>query len=129
MKTPLTNQAIKMEGGQSGPYLRLTKASSGPQVTVAKTYSIEMKTNISAFLSSRIQFLSDFLSINVMCAYLEYICSQMLSAMMISNISRIVPSICFFIRLGIRYKHIQGVTGPHRQNDRDDRPCREDHFL
>ena len=25
--------------------------------------------------------------------------------------------------------HIQGVTGPHRQNDRDDRPCREDHFL
>ena len=24
---------------------------------------------------------------------------------------------------------IQGVTGPHRQNDRDDRPCREDHFL
>ena len=25
--------------------------------------------------------------------------------------------------------YIQGVTGPHRQNDRDDRPCREDHFL
>ena len=24
---------------------------------------------------------------------------------------------------------IQGVTGPHRQNDRDDRPCREDNFL
>ena len=23
---------------------------------------------------------------------------------------------------------IQSVTGPHRQNDRDDRPCREDHF-
>ena len=29
-------------------------------------------------------------------------------------------------RLGI---HIQSVTGPHRQNDRDDRPCREYHFL
>ena len=24
---------------------------------------------------------------------------------------------------------IQGVTEPHRQNDRDDRPCREDHFF
>ena len=24
---------------------------------------------------------------------------------------------------------IQAVTGPHRQNDRDDRSCREDHFL
>ena len=24
---------------------------------------------------------------------------------------------------------IQVVTGPHRQNDRDDRPCREDHFF
>ena len=24
---------------------------------------------------------------------------------------------------------IQGVTGPHRQNYRDDRPCREDHFF
>ena len=27
------------------------------------------------------------------------------------------------------YIYIQGVTGPHRQNDRDDRPCREDHFF
>ena len=25
-------------------------------------------------------------------------------------------------------QYIQGVTGPHRQNDRDDRPCREDNF-
>ena len=25
--------------------------------------------------------------------------------------------------------YIQSVTGPHRQNDRDDRPCIEDHFL
>ena len=25
--------------------------------------------------------------------------------------------------------YIQGVTRPHRQNDRDDRPCREDNFL
>ena len=24
---------------------------------------------------------------------------------------------------------IQGVTGPHRQNDRDDRPCRDDRFF
>ena len=24
---------------------------------------------------------------------------------------------------------IQSVTEPHRQNDRDDRPCREDHFF
>ena len=28
-----------------------------------------------------------------------------------------------------KYLHIQGVTGPHRQNDRDDRICREDHFF
>ena len=33
----------KMAGGQSGTYLRLTKASSGPQVSVAKTYRDEMK--------------------------------------------------------------------------------------
>ena len=39
-----------MEGGQSGTYLRLTRASSGPQVGVAKTYRDENKTkmNISA---------------------------------------------------------------------------------
>ena len=24
--------------------------------------------------------------------------------------------------------YIEAVTGPHRQNDSDDRPCREDHF-
>ena len=29
-----------MEGGQSGTYLRLTRASSGPQVSVAKTYRV-----------------------------------------------------------------------------------------
>ena len=28
-----------MEGGQSGTYLRLTRASSGPWVSVTKTYS------------------------------------------------------------------------------------------
>ena len=41
---------INMEGGQSGTYLRLTRASSGPQVSVAKTYRDENKTkmNISA---------------------------------------------------------------------------------
>ena len=27
------------------------------------------------------------------------------------------------------FTSIQGVTGPYRQNDRDDRPCREDNFL
>ena len=26
-------------------------------------------------------------------------------------------------------RNIQDVTGPHRQNDKDDRPCREDRFL
>ena len=29
----------------------------------------------------------------------------------------------------ITNQSIQGVTGPHRQNDRDDRPCSEDQFL
>ena len=37
-----------MEGGQSGTYLRLTRASSGPPVSVAKTYRDELKMNISA---------------------------------------------------------------------------------
>ena len=40
-----------MEGGQSGPYLRLTRASAGPRVSVAKTYRDEnetLKKNISA---------------------------------------------------------------------------------
>ena len=39
-----------MEGGQSGTYLRLTRASSGPRVSAAKTYrdENEMKMNISA---------------------------------------------------------------------------------
>ena len=32
-------------------------------------------------------------------------------------------------RLKIWSVIIQSVTGPHRQNGRDDRPCREDHFL
>ena len=33
------------------------------------------------------------------------------------------------IRYTSIFLNIQGVTGPHRQNDRDDRPCREDHFF
>ena len=39
-----------MEGRQSGTYLRLTRVSSGPRVSVAKTYTDEneMKMNISA---------------------------------------------------------------------------------
>ena len=46
-----------MEGGQSGTYLRLTRASSGPRVSVAKTYRDENETkiNISAQTHSRIQ--------------------------------------------------------------------------
>ena len=45
-----TNKQINMEGAQSGTYLRLTRASSGPQVSVAKTYRHENETkmNISA---------------------------------------------------------------------------------
>ena len=39
-----------VEGGQSGTYLRLTRASSGPRMSVAKTYRDENETkmNISA---------------------------------------------------------------------------------
>ena len=47
-----------MEGGQSGTYLRLTRASSGPRVSVAKTYRDENEyfgQITVAFLSSRIQ--------------------------------------------------------------------------
>ena len=46
-----------MEGGQSGTYLRLTRASSGPRVSVVKTYRDENEYfgQIKvAFLSSRI---------------------------------------------------------------------------
>ena len=38
-----------MEGGQSGTYLRLTRASSGLQVSVAKTYRDENETKINFF--------------------------------------------------------------------------------
>ena len=41
-KTLKGRNQTNMEGGQSGTYLRLTRASSGPRVSVAKT--IEMKT-------------------------------------------------------------------------------------
>ena len=50
-----------MEGGQRGTYLRLTRALSGPRVSIAKTYRDEMKRNeyfgqiTVAFLSNRIQ--------------------------------------------------------------------------
>ena len=49
-----------MEGGQTDTCLRLTRASSGLGVSVAKTYRDETKMNIFgqiivAFLSSRIQ--------------------------------------------------------------------------
>ena len=44
------NKQINMEGGQSGTYIRLTRASSGPRVSVAKRYRDENETkmNISA---------------------------------------------------------------------------------
>ena len=44
------NKQINMEGGQSTTYLRLKRASSGPRVSVAKTYrdENESKMNISA---------------------------------------------------------------------------------
>ena len=35
-----------MEGGQSGTHLRLTRASSGPRVSVAKTYRDENETKL-----------------------------------------------------------------------------------
>ena len=37
------NKQTNMEGGQSGTYLRLTRASSGPRVSIAKTYRDETK--------------------------------------------------------------------------------------
>ena len=36
-----------MEGGQSGTYLRLTRASVGPRVSVAKTYRDENETKMN----------------------------------------------------------------------------------
>ena len=47
-KENLERQETNMEGGQSGTYLRLTRASSGPEVRVAKTYRDELKMNILA---------------------------------------------------------------------------------
>ena len=37
-----------MEGGQSGTYLRGKRVSSGPRVSIPKTYRDEMKLNIPA---------------------------------------------------------------------------------
>ena len=56
----------RMEGGQSGTYLRLTRASSGPRVSVAKTYRDENETkmNISAQTqrpSSAVEYKKEFL--------------------------------------------------------------------
>ena len=45
-KTWKGRKQTNMEGGQSGTYLRLTKASSGPRVSVAKTYRDENETKI-----------------------------------------------------------------------------------
>ena len=42
-----------MEGGQSATYLRLTRASSGLQVSVAKTYRDEMKINEGFYSGER----------------------------------------------------------------------------
>ena len=58
----IMNKQINIERGQSGTYLRLTRASSGPRVSVAKTYRDETKRKCEyfgqitvSFLSSRIQ--------------------------------------------------------------------------
>ena len=48
----LINKQINMEGGQSGTYLRLTRASSGPQVSVAMTHRDETKYSYFRFISS-----------------------------------------------------------------------------
>ena len=37
------NKQINMDGGKSSNYLRLTRASSGPRVSIAKTYRDETK--------------------------------------------------------------------------------------
>ena len=42
-----------MEGGQSGTYLRLMRASSGPWVSVAKTYRDENETKM--YISAQTQ--------------------------------------------------------------------------
>ena len=42
----LCSKQINMEGGQSDTYLRLTRASSGPRVSVAKTYRDENETKM-----------------------------------------------------------------------------------
>ena len=47
-----------MEGGQSGTYLRLTRASSGPRVSVAKPYRDETKQKCEYFGQITVAFLS-----------------------------------------------------------------------
>ena len=60
--TGTITKQINMEGGQSGTYLRLMRASSGLRVSVTKTYKDETKLKCEyfgqitvAFLSNRIQ--------------------------------------------------------------------------
>ena len=56
-----------MVEGQCGTYLRLTRASSGPRVSIAKTYKDETKTkmNISAtqWPSSAVEYKSLYMSV------------------------------------------------------------------
>ena len=43
-----------MEGGQSGTYLRLTRASSGPRVSVTKTYRQETFVHILLLMKATV---------------------------------------------------------------------------
>ena len=45
-----------MEGGQSGTYLRLKRVSSGPRVSVAKTYRDENETKMNILAKSQWSF-------------------------------------------------------------------------
>ena len=47
-KTLKGRKQTKMKGGQSGTYLRQTRALSGLRVSIAKTYRDETKMNILA---------------------------------------------------------------------------------
>ena len=58
-----------MEGGQSGTYLRLTRASSGPRVSVAKTYRDENETKIN--ISAQTQRPSSAVEYKKLCVWAE----------------------------------------------------------
>ena len=79
------NKQINMEGGQSSTYPKLTRALSGPQVSVAKTYRDENETKMNILAQTQRPSLA-----------VEYCSSVPLPCLFVSCLSRF--SLLHYIR-------------------------------